>query len=203
MRPVFPVLLLALVGAPIVPLAAQTATADAPPAWRPQLLVFAHGGGVASLRALDETGGGNKPGTGLALGGGLGVQIHPLLAIRGDFTWTEAAFPDDAASTLLRGQDLQRLYYGGDLQLRLPFPSGVTPSLFVGAGAVTLERDNGERLTRFAPKGGLGLEYLSHRTGLGVLAQGTVWSYAYDADGFDRRQYDLLVTLGLTFRPKL
>lgn len=56
------------------------------------------------------------------------------------------------------------------MQLRYPTAGGLAPYLLLGAGAVTIDaKDDGafESLTRFAAKGGLGVEYqLSSNVGL-------------------------------------
>jgi hypothetical protein len=61
-------------------------------------------------------------------------------------------------------------------------------------------KDDGafESLTRFAAKGGLGVEYRL-RNNVGLFAQGATYGYDYQRGGFDKRQWDLLWTAGLTY----
>lgn len=57
-----------------------------------------------------------------------------------------------------------------------------------------------DRFTKFAGKGGLGVEYMLPNSNLGLFAQAS--SYLYDADrnGFDKTQVDVLWTGGLSYR---
>jgi hypothetical protein len=110
---------------------------------------------------------------------------------------------DVQGTSLISGQTLNRFYYGGDVQLRYPTASGIAPYVLLGAGAVTIDNpDNAafESFTKFAGKGGLGIEYALPGSDFGLDAQGS--SYLYDADrnGFDKTQADLLWTVGLSYR---
>ncbi len=88
------------------------------------------------------------------------------------------------------------------MQLRYPMASGFAPYVLLGAGAVTIDPSNAtglDNFTKFAGKGGLGVEY-SLRNNVGLFAQGTTYTYDYDRDGFNKRQWDLLWTAGLSYR---
>ena len=58
------------------------------------------------------------------------------------------------------------------------------------------------RFTRFAGKGGLGMEY-NLPSGLGLFVQGTSYVYKFDRGGFDQTQADLLWNAGLSYRVHL
>jgi len=117
-----------------------------------------------------------------------------------DFTRTEG---EGAAAGALSSAHLNHYFYGGDVQLRYPTTSGFAPYLLVGAGAVTIDNaDNGAlaSFTKFAGKGGLGVEYVPPGSKVGFFAQGSSYLYNYDRDGFDKTQVDLLWTGGLSYR---
>lgn len=57
-----------------------------------------------------------------------------------------------------------------------------------------------DSFTKFAGKGGLGVEYVIPRTNVGIFAQGTSYLYKYDRNGFDKNQVDILWTAGLSHR---
>ena len=89
------------------------------------------------------------------------------------------------------------------MQLRYPTASGFAPYLLLGAGAVTIDNaDNAafDSFTKFAGKGGLGVEYVLPRSNVGFFAQATSYIYKFDRNGFDKTQADLLWTAGLSYR---
>ncbi len=192
----------------LIPPAPATAQADADTAptyrsafgARPVLVYFAAGGGNSSLADLNDAGTASFN-TGWSAGGGVGLQVNRFIALRGtfDFARTEG---EGAGAGELAGQRLNRYFYGGDVQLRYPTASGFAPYLLLGAGAVTIDgKDDGafESLTRLAGKGGLGVEYLL-RNNVGLFAQGATYVYEYDRGGFEKTQWDLLWTAGLSYR---
>jgi hypothetical protein len=167
---------------------------------RPTLLFFANGGGNSALTNLNDAGTASLN-TGWTAGGGLGVQLNRFAALRGTFDFARTEGEGSALGTL-NGQRLNRYFYGGDLQLRYPTSSGFAPYLLLGAGAVTIDsKDDGafESFTKFAGKGGLGVEY-QLRNNVGLFAQGATYVYDYDRGGFDKTQWDLLWTAGLSYR---
>lgn len=166
---------------------------------RPSVVLFGNGGGNSSLTDLDDAGTASLK-TGWTAGGGVGVQINNYVAVRGTFDFAQA---DGEGATSLAGQSLNHYFYGGDVQLRYPTASGFAPYLLVGAGAVTIDDpDNAsfERFTKFAGKGGLGVEYALPRSNLGFFAQANSYIYSFDRNGFDKTQVDLLWTGGVNYR---
>jgi opacity protein-like surface antigen len=180
--------------APSIATAQSSQTLD-----RPALVFFANGGGNSSLTDLDDAGTSSLK-TGWTAGGGAGVQLNRYLAVRGTFDFAQA---DGASATPFAGQSLNRYFYGGDLQLRYPTTSGLAPYVLLGAGAVTIDNpDNAafDRFTKFAGKGGLGVEYSLPRSDFGLYAQANSYIYRFDRNGFDKTQVDLLWTGGVSYR---
>ena len=170
-----------------------------PTSARPTFVVFANGGGNSSLTDLNEEGTASVE-TGWTAGGGVGLQVNRYLAVRGTFDFAQA---DGEGTSALSGQSLNRYFYGGDLQLRYPTSSGLAPYVLLGAGAVTIDNPDNvafNRFTKFAGKGGLGLEYGLPRSNVGLFAQATSYVYDFDRNGFDKTQVDLLWTAGLSYR---
>jgi hypothetical protein len=167
---------------------------------RPTLVFFANGGGNSSLTNLNDAGTASL-GTSWTAGGGLGVQLNRYAAVRGTFDFARTEGQGVSAGTL-DGRRVNRYFYGGDLQLRYPTSSGFAPYVLLGAGAVTIDPSDAtglDNFTKFAGKGGLGVEY-SLRNHVGLFAQGATYTYDYDRDGFNKRQWDLLWTAGLSYR---
>jgi hypothetical protein len=165
------------------------------------VILFANGGGASPVTDLNDAGTASLK-TGWAAGGGVGVQINPYVAVRGTFDLTRTEGEGSAAGAL-NSANLDHYFYGGDVQLRYPTASGFAPYLLLGAGAVTIDNpddDTFDSFTKFAGKGGLGVEYVFAQNNLGLFAQATSYLYDYDRTGFDKTQADLLWTAGLSYR---
>ena len=169
-------------------------------AHRPQVVLYGTGGGVSPVTDLNTAGTASLK-TGWSAGGGIGIQLHRNVALRGTFDFAQAKGQGSAAGSLL-GRKLDHYFIGGDLQLRYPSESGIAPYLFLGAGAVYLDSNLSgyDSFTKFAGKGGLGVEYVIPRTNVGIFAQGTSYLYRYDRNGFDKNQVDILWSGGLSYR---
>jgi hypothetical protein len=166
---------------------------------RPTFVVFANGGGNSALTDLNDAGTASLK-TGWTAGGGVGLQVNPYVALRGTFDFAQA---DGEGTSTFSDQTLNRYFYGGDVQLRYPTATGIAPYVILGAGAVTIDNpDNAtfERFTKFAGKGGLGLEYAVPRSNVSLFAQATSYVYDFDRNGFDKTQADVLWTGGLSYR---
>jgi opacity protein-like surface antigen len=178
---------------------AQAPTARSPEAG-PAVVVFANGGGGSPATNLNDAGTADFK-TGWSVGGGAGIQINQYLAIRGVFDYLRNKGEDN--STAFAGQHFNNYFYGGDLQLRYPTVSGFAPYVLAGAGAVTIDNKDDatfQRFTKFAGKGGVGLEYAFPKSGAGMFVQGTSYIYKFDRGGFNKTQYDILWTAGLSYR---
>jgi opacity protein-like surface antigen len=168
---------------------------------RPRLILFANGGGNSPVTDLNEAGTASLK-TGWTAGGGIGVQFNRNVALRGTFDFARSEGEGSAVGAL-SGQKLDHYFYGGDVQLRYPTSSGFAPYLLLGAGAVTIDNPDVagyDTFTKFAGKGGLGVEYLFRQSNVGLFVQGTSYVYNYNRDGFDKTQVDLLWTGGLSYR---
>jgi opacity protein-like surface antigen len=187
----------------LLPALGSAQSPAAPASTRPSLILFANGGGYSPLTNLNESGSADLK-TGWTLGGGAGVQLNQYLAIRGVFDFAQNKGKE--TSSAFAGQKFNRYFYGGDLQLRYPTSSGFAPYLLVGAGAVTIDNKDDpafDKFTKFAGKGGLGVEYVFPSNGFGLFAQGASYIYKFDRGGFDKTQADLLWTAGLSYRFQL
>ena len=188
------------VSAQATPTPTPTSTFQSSFSNRPTVVFFANGGGNSALTNLNDAGTAALN-TGWTAGGGVGVQFNRFVALRGTFDFARTEGEGTAAGTL-NGQRLNRYFYGGDVQLRYPTRSGFAPYLLLGAGAVTIEGSDAagiDNFTKFAGKGGLGVEY-QLRNNVGIFAQGATYVYDYDRGGFDKTQWDLLWTAGLSYR---
>jgi opacity protein-like surface antigen len=166
---------------------------------QPTVVFFANGGGNSSLTDLNDAGSSSLK-TGWTAGGGAGVQLNRYVAVRGTFDYAQA---DGESATPFAGQSLRHYFYGGDVQLRYPTANGFAPYLLLGAGAVTIDnKDNPafDRFTKFAGKGGVGVEYTLPRSDFGLYAQANSYIYKFDRNGFDKTQVDLLWTGGVSYR---
>jgi hypothetical protein len=164
---------------------------------RPSLVLFANGGGYSPVTNLNSSGTASLN-TGWTLGGGGGIQVNRFFAVRAVFDYAQDK--GDVGSTAFAGERLKHYFYGGDVQLRYPTVSGFAPYILAGAGAVTIDGKNTPtlgRFTKFAGKGGLGVEY---NLPSGLFVQGTSYIYKFDRGGFNKTQADLLWNAGLSYR---
>jgi len=123
------------------------------------------------------------------------------IAVRGVFDYLRMKGEDN--SIAYADEKFNQYFYGGDVQLRYQTEAGFAPYLLAGAGAVTIDNkddDTFESATKFAGKGGLGVEYSFPDNGLGVFVQGATYVYTFDSGGFDKTQADLLWTAGFSYR---
>lgn len=193
-----------LLGALVLGLAAGVATARPALAQEKAVHLTVRGGGFNGLRGLDEAGTADFKGVGYDVGGGIGVDLHRYVALRGDFTFARNELQVDDAGT---GSDLNRFFYDASVQLQYPTASGVMPYLFVGGGAVTLHpvgtSDSNE--TTGVGTAGLGVSYAIPGSNFAVGLEGKGWLYKLSdvggaLDGFDRTQFDVTWNAGITYR---
>jgi Outer membrane protein beta-barrel domain len=166
---------------------------------RPSVVLFANGGGYSPLTDLNTSGTASLN-TGWTLGGGGGIQVNRFVAVRAVFDYAQDK--GDVGSSAFAGAKIKRYFYGGDIQLRYPTANGFAPYILAGAGAVTIDGKNTTdlgRFTKFAGKGGLGVEY-NLPSGVGLFVQGTSYIYKFDRGGFNKTQADLLWNAGLSYR---
>lgn len=164
---------------------------------------FARGGGYNALTDLNDAGDADLKKVGYTVGGGVAVQLHRYVSVRGDLSFGRNELQVDGAET---GDELSRLAYTAALQLQYPTASGVEPYAFAGAGGITLhEVGTDENTTKPAGTFGVGIAYAIPRTPLALFVEGQGWVYKLDelngplAD-YDRTQFDGGWSGGISYR---
>jgi len=166
-------------------------------------VVSVQGGGFTAGANLNEAGtAGFK--TGFSAGIAAGYQINSNLAVMGTFTFARsetrgAALPGMIAA----GTKTNRYLYGAELQLKAPLGGGVSPYLIAGGGAVTFQTDDpGMRHTFTKPAGkiGAGLSIGLPGSNVSAFVEGAGWVYQFDRFGFDKTQFDITWSAGLSYR---
>jgi hypothetical protein len=176
----------------------------------PGMILYANGGGFSTLR--DVTEGGVNFDNGYTYGGGVGYQFNPYLALRGNLSFTRAELQAPAGgpapgSPFVPGEEVDKYFYGADLQIRYPSPIGLAPYAVIGGGAVTVDTRSFESFTRPAGKFGAGLGYTFPGSRASVFAEWSSWVYQWDEDvvldpnaaNVDKTQVDSTWTGGLRF----
>jgi opacity protein-like surface antigen len=138
--------------------------------------IFAHSGGFNALTDLNDAGTADFNKVGYSVGGGIGVQVHRFVTLRGNFSYAQNELQANGAET---GDKLNRFFYDAAVQLQYPTASGLEPYLFAGGGAVTVHEvgTSGEDKTKGTGTFGLGLNYTVPQTSLGVFLEGKGWLY--------------------------
>ena len=165
------------------------------------IFVFGHGGGFSSVEDLNAAGTADFD-TGFNVGGGVGLQLNKYLAVRGSFDFAQSDVQGLGVAQLA-GMEIDRFFYGGDIQLRYPSSIGLSPYVFGGAGAVTIDAtgaNNLDSFTKFAGRFGGGLSYEFPRSGFGIFGEGLGLVYDFDRSGADETQFDVAWHGGLSYR---
>ncbi len=193
-----------VLGALILGLATATVVVRPAAAQEKAVHLSVRGGGFNGLSSLNEGGTADFKKVGYDVGGGVGVDLHRYVALRGDFTFARNELQLNDAAT---GSDLNRFFYDAAVQLQYPTASGWTPYLFVGGGAVTLHpvgTSDGDK-TKGAGTGGIGVSYAIPGSNFGLSVEGKGWVYKLselngDLSSFDRTQVDVTWNAGITYR---
>ncbi len=166
--------------------------------------LFARGGGYNGLTNLNDAGTADFKKTGYNLGGGVGIELHKYVALRGDFSYGRNELRTNSTPT---GTHINRYFYDAAVQLQYPTSGGLTPYLFAGGGGVTVHQSGttGEDKTRGAGTFGLGVNYRIPNSPLGVFVEGKSWLYKLDGmsgalAGFDKTQFELAWAGGVSYR---
>jgi len=166
-------------------------------------VISVQGGGLTSVTDLNDAKTADFK-TGFNVGGSLGYQFNPIVALRGTYTFGRSESRGTGLpATLKEGTKTNRQYYGAELQLRAPVAGGISPYLLVGGGAVTIKPDttpSQDSFTKPAGKAGVGINFEIPASNVSVFAEGTGWFYSFDKLGFDKTQFDLAWSAGLTYR---
>ena len=168
------------------------------------VFLFARGGGYNGLSNLTDAGTSDFKKVGFNVGGGVGVQLHRNVSVRGDLTFARNELRDNQLAT---GTKLNRFFYDAALQLQYPTASGLEPYLFAGGGAVTLHEvgTSGQNQTKAAGTFGLGFNYRVPNTQFGLFAEGKSWLYKLSGlpgtlAGVDKTQYDIAWNGGVSYK---
>ena len=160
-------------------------------------------GGVKTVTEFNDAGTADLK-LGFSVGGELGYQFHPVVTLRGTYSFKRSeARGTGLPSSLPAGTKTNRQFYGGELQLNAPLPGGFSPYLLAGAGAVTFKPDttpSQDSFTKPAGKAGVGLGYTLPNSPASIFVEGNGWVYKLDRFGFDKTQFDLTWSGGLAYR---
>lgn len=157
-------------------------------------------GGASHMRNLNTTGTTADFDIGFALDGSIGLDITKYFGVHADFTWTRNTARGAAA---FAGTDFNRFFYGVHVEGRYPFEMGLTPYVFAGGGAVTVDQDDATSVETFTnPAGmyGFGLAYAVPRTSLEFFGEAKNLVYKWDQTPYDRVLVDLTYAGGLRYR---
>jgi len=172
-----------------------------PVAAQSSIFVFGQGGGFSSVEDLNPAGTAEFD-TGFTVGGGVGLQFNKYLAVRGSFDFAQTDVQGLGVAQLT-GMEIDQFFYGGDIQLRYPSSIGVSPYVFGGAGAVTIDAtgaNNLDRFTKFTGRFGGGISYEFPGSGVGIFGEGLGLVYDFDQAGANKTQFDIAWHGGLSYR---
>jgi hypothetical protein len=160
------------------------------------VVISAQGGGLTSVTDLNDAKTA-KFKTGFNLGGSLGWDFNSMVSLRGTYTYGRSD-TDGTAFPAGFGKNANRQYYGAELKLSAPGP--ISPYLLVGGGAATVKVAGQSSFTKPAGKAGVGLSIDIPNTPVSIFGEGTGWAYKFDQFGFDKTQFDLAWSAGLSVR---
>ena len=167
------------------------------------VVVSVQGGGLSSVADLNDAKTADFK-TGFNVGGSLGYEFNPNLALRGTYTFGRSESRGTALPAAIKaGTKTNRQFYGAELQLKAPLTGGITPYLLAGGGAVTIKPDttpSQDSFTKPAGKAGVGVSFEIPNSNVSIFGEGTGWFYKFDQFGFDKTQFDLAWSAGLTYR---
>lgn len=137
---------------------------------------------------------------GYDLGASVGLQLNEYVAVHTDFTFTRNP---TRGSTAFAGADVNRFFYGAHVEARYPLSIGVSPFVFGGAGAVSVDQlglDQFKPFTRPALMYGGGLFYAIPRTRIEAFGEVKGLTYRWNAAGFHRTMFDVTYSVGASYR---
>lgn len=138
---------------------------------------------------------------GVSYGATVGVQLNRYLALHGDFTFTRNRAEGDAT---FAGMMFDRFFYGAHAEVGYPMLGGVTPYVFLGGGAVTIDEVGNAAtiapFTRPAAMFGAGFFAKLFGTRFELFAEAKNLVYKWDQGGFDPVQWYIPTTGGQMYR---
>lgn len=166
-------------------------------------VISVQGGGFSSVNNLNDAKTADFK-TGFNVGGALGYQFTDVLGVRGTFTFARNESEGTGLPTLIKaGTKVNRYLYGAELVLKVPVAGGISPYVLAGGGAVTFKPDTTpeqDSFTKPAGKVGVGVNIDIPKTAVSIFAEGNGWFYQFDHFGFDKTQFDLTWSAGLSYR---
>src|SRR5262245_31986880 len=166
--------------------------------------ISVRGGGFNGLTNLNESGTADFKQVGYNVGGGVGVDLHKYVGLRGDITFARNELQLNDVET---GSEWNRFCYDAAVQVQYPTAGGFQPYAFVGGGAVTLHQVGSTDSDKTKPAGtaGLGVNYVIPGSNLGIVVEGKGWLYEIselngDLASFDKTQFDVTWSAGLSYR---
>lgn len=166
-------------------------------------IVAVQGGGFTAAANLNDAGTADFK-TGFNAGIAAGYQINSNLAVLGTVTFVRSETRGTALPEMIaEGAKTNRYLYGAELQVKAPLGGGVSPYLIVGGGAVTFQTDDPDMrhtFTKPAGKIGAGLSLELPGSNVSAFVEGAGWAYQFDRFGFDKTQFDITWSAGLSYR---
>lgn len=166
-------------------------------------VIEVQGGGFNAATSLDEAGNTDFK-TGFNVGVSSGYQFNRYVALRGNVNFVRVEGRDASVPPAVAIDQVQfnRAYYGADVQFRAPV-GAVVPYVFAGGGGVTVKPDtdaDSVSFTKPAGKVGAGIAFTFPGSTAALFAEGTTWIYKWDEYGFDKTQYDVIWSAGVSYR---
>lgn len=160
------------------------------------------GGGYSHLRNLNATGPVAHWNAGFNVAGAIGYQASKYVSVHVDGAYTKNKA---LGSATFAGQEFNRYFYGGHLEVRYP-AGAIAPFLFAGGGAMTVDpvaepaTIGFGRFTKGAAMFGAGLGYSIPRSNVDLLLEGKGVTYKWDRGGLTRNQLDVTYSVGFAYR---
>lgn len=165
------------------------------------VVISAQGGGFTSVANLNDADTADFK-TGFNVGGSLGYDVNKVVGVRGTFTFARSDTRGTALPVVITaGTKTNRLLYGGELVLRVPVVGGISPYVLAGGGVVNFRPDTAtdQNFTKGAGKVGAGINFAVPSSNVSIFAQADGWFYQFDKFGFDKTQFDLTWSAGLSY----
>ena len=137
---------------------------------------------------------------GYDLGASVGLQLNQYWAVHTDFTFTRNPTKGSGA---FAGTNVNRYFYGAHLECRYPLSIGISPFVFGGLGAVSIDQlgvDQFKPFTRPALMYGGGVFYGIPRSRVEVFCELKGLTYRWNTAGYHRTMFDVTYSVGASYR---
>lgn len=168
-------------------------------AQRREVVVRLYAGGADHLADLSSGNASFTPG--YNVGANVGQPLSDLLTVRADLMFTRNSAWGAAS---FGGAQVNRFYYGVQLEARRTWGPRLVPFAFVGVGAVSVDQlgpDRFDPFTKAAFTLGGGLGYAIPGSRMEVFGEVKGITYKWDRAGFNHTMFDVTYSLGLSYRP--